>query len=36
MTPDELQDGYIRLWKGFYAGRQHLADLPATERTIQF
>ena len=36
MTPDELEEGYVRLWKGFYAGRQHLADLPVAERTIQF
>jgi len=36
MTPDELEEGYVRLWKGFYAGRQHLATLPTAERTIQF
>ena len=36
MTPDQLNDGYERLWKDFYAGRQHLADLSTPERTIQF
>jgi len=36
MTPEQLNDGYEALWKGFYAGRQHLADLSKCERTIQF
>ncbi len=36
LTPDELLDGYLRLWRGFYAERGHLAALPLAERTIQF
>ncbi|MFT7518272.1 MAG: radical SAM superfamily enzyme YgiQ (UPF0313 family) [Kiritimatiellia bacterium] len=36
MTADELQDGYLRLWREFYRGRQHLGDLDKGERTIQF
>jgi radical SAM superfamily enzyme YgiQ (UPF0313 family) len=36
MTPDELQEGYLRLWREFYVDRGHLAALPTAERTIQF
>ncbi len=36
MSTTELETGYIHLWKEFYRGRQHLADLPIGERTIQF
>ena len=36
MTPEALHTSYIRLWREFYAGRGHLADLPIGERTIQF
>ncbi len=36
MTPEQLNDGYEDLWKGFYASRQHLADLSQPDRTIQF
>ena len=36
MTPDELHEGYIRLWREFYADKGHLADLSHYERTIQF
>ena len=36
MTPDELLQGYLRLWREFYSVRGHLADLPVAERTIQF
>lgn len=36
MTPDELQEGYLRLWREFYMERGHLAELPIAERTIQF
>jgi len=36
MTPDQLLRGYLRLWKEFYADKQHLRDLPRDERTIQF
>lgn len=35
-TPEQLQDGYLRLWRDFYADKRHLADLPQAERTIQF
>ena len=36
MSADQLQDGYLRLWREFYAKRASLADLPLAERTIQF
>ncbi len=36
MSPEALHAAYIRLWREFYAGRGHLADLPLFERTIQF
>lgn len=36
MSPEALLDGYLRLWREFYSGRGHLADLPYAERTIQF
>ncbi|MDP2311567.1 MAG: radical SAM protein [Pseudomonadota bacterium] len=36
MSPDALHGAYISLWREFYAGRGHLADLPIGERTIQF
>ncbi|MFZ5477475.1 MAG: B12-binding domain-containing radical SAM protein [Myxococcota bacterium] len=36
MSADALQDSYLRLWREFYAGKSHLADLPRYERTIQF
>ena len=36
MTPDQVTDGYLRLWREFYTGRDHLRDLPYYERTIQF
>ena len=36
MTPDELNECYLRLWREFYADKFHLADLPQLERTIQF
>lgn len=35
-TPEGLQQAYIRLWREYYATRQHLADLPQADRTIQF
>ncbi len=36
MTPDQLQEGYLRLWREFYAARPQLAQLDDTARTIQF
>ncbi|MFW5925471.1 MAG: B12-binding domain-containing radical SAM protein [Myxococcota bacterium] len=36
MTPDQLQEGYMHLWREFYRPRAHLADLELRERTIQF
>lgn len=36
MTPEQVTDGYLRLWREFYADKQHLRDLPRDERTIQF
>lgn len=33
---DRLTEGYLRLWREFYADRGHLRDLPVPERTIQF
>jgi radical SAM superfamily enzyme YgiQ (UPF0313 family) len=36
MSPDQLQGGYLRLWREFYAPRQHIAQLEHGRRTIQF
>lgn len=36
MTPDELQEGYLYLWREFYRSRRELAQLDQRERTIQF
>ena len=36
MTPEQLLQGYLRLWREFYSARGHLANLPVAERTIQF
>jgi radical SAM superfamily enzyme YgiQ (UPF0313 family) len=36
LTPDALQQAYLTLWRDFYAGRDDLAALSASERTIQF
>jgi len=36
MTPEELTEGYLRLWRGFYADRSDLGALSEAERTIQF
>lgn len=36
MTPDELLQGYLRLWREFYAERSDLSHLSLAERTIQF
>ncbi|MBI2895067.1 MAG: cobalamin B12-binding domain-containing protein [Deltaproteobacteria bacterium] len=36
MTPDELLDGYLRLWRDFYRSRRHLEGKVHEDRTIQF
>ncbi|MBT3220581.1 MAG: B12-binding domain-containing radical SAM protein [Proteobacteria bacterium] len=36
MTPDQLLQAYLDLWRGFYADKKHLADLPTYQQTIQF
>lgn len=36
MTPDQLTDSYLRLWRDFYRGKEHLKSLDRAERTIQF
>ncbi|MDP6946608.1 MAG: DUF4070 domain-containing protein, partial [Myxococcota bacterium] len=36
MTPDQLQEGYLRLWREFYADKQHFIRADHVERTIQF
>lgn len=35
MTPQQLTDGYLRLWREFYAGKR-FDHLDTAERTIQF
>lgn len=36
MTPEQLLQGYLQLWREFYRPRQSLRDLGREERTIQF
>jgi radical SAM superfamily enzyme YgiQ (UPF0313 family) len=36
MTADELTGEYLRLWREFYRGKEHLRSLDKAERTIQF
>jgi len=36
MTPDQVTEGYLRLWREFYADKQHYASMDQTDRTIQF
>ena len=36
MAPEELRQGYLKLWREFYAARPQVAAMSATERTIQF
>lgn len=36
MTVEQVEQGYLRLWRDFYADRQQLRELPYYERTIQF
>ncbi len=37
MTPDQLTEGYLRLWRDFYSDKTHYADsMSKAERTIQF
>ena len=36
MAPEQLQEGYLYLWREFYRSRRHLANEDLRERTIQF
>ena len=36
MSVDELTQGYLRLWRDFYADKAQLAELPHYQSTIQF
>jgi radical SAM superfamily enzyme YgiQ (UPF0313 family) len=36
MSPERLLQGYMDIWRDFYASRQSLSKLDARERTIQF
>jgi radical SAM superfamily enzyme YgiQ (UPF0313 family) len=36
LTPEKLHEGYLRLWRDFYAARPEVAKLSTAERTIQF
>lgn len=36
MTVDDLHEGYLRLWREFYAARPEVAEMSEQERTIQF
>ena len=36
MSVDQLHDGYLRLWRDFYAARPEVLDMDDTCRTIQF
>jgi radical SAM superfamily enzyme YgiQ (UPF0313 family) len=36
MSPDEVLEGYLRLWRDFYRSRRHLEGKVHEERTIQF
>jgi radical SAM superfamily enzyme YgiQ (UPF0313 family) len=36
MTPDQLTEGYLRLWRDFYSDKSHFQNVSQAERTIQF
>lgn len=36
MSPDDLHEGYLRLWREFYAARPEVMEMSEIERTIQF
>jgi radical SAM superfamily enzyme YgiQ (UPF0313 family) len=36
MTPDQVTQGYLRLWREFYSDKGHFRDRCQAERTIQF
>jgi radical SAM superfamily enzyme YgiQ (UPF0313 family) len=36
MTPDQLTEGYLRLWREFYSDKGHFKDKCQADRTIQF
>ena len=36
LTVDQVTDGYLRLWREFYASKAHFLNAAQAERTIQF
>ncbi len=36
LTPDQVTQGYLRLWRDFYADKRHFLEATHDERTIQF
>jgi radical SAM superfamily enzyme YgiQ (UPF0313 family) len=36
LTPDQVTDGYLSLWRNFYADKRHFLQAAQDERTIQF
>ena len=37
LSPEQVQADYLRLWRDFYAGKEHLADIPERKmRAVQF
>ncbi len=36
MSPERLQEGYLRLWREFYRGRNEIAEREHHARTVQF
>jgi radical SAM superfamily enzyme YgiQ (UPF0313 family) len=36
LTPDQVTQGYLRLWRDFYSDKGHFRDSSKDERTIQF
>jgi len=36
LTPEQVTQGYLRLWREFYSDKSHFRDRCKAERTIQF
>ena len=36
LTPDQVTEAYLRLWRDFYADKRHFLTASHDERTIQF
>ncbi len=36
LTADQVTQGYLRLWREFYADKRHFLEATHDERTIQF